>query len=258
MATPRMGHAASLLADGRVLVSGGITDLNAPNTPIDPIYSITRSTEVFDPATGSWAAGPQLRRPRAGHAAIARADGRILLCGGVSWTTILFRLPTMESSSDLFDPVANTMTAGPTLRQARAQGTAIEIAPGRWLLAGGVGTISLTQWGTPTATAEIYDEASNAFAATGSMAQARALHLAFALGNGRFLHAGGGDGTLFALTALASAEVYDAATGAWSAGPGLNVARAAAGAYTTATGQLHVLGGDTPNGVDNSTEFLSR
>lgn len=259
MATPRMGHAATLLQDGRVLVSGGITDLNAPNTPIDPIYSITRSTEIFDPTTGRWATGPQLRRPRAGHAIVPRADGRVLLCGGVSWTTlVLFRVPALESSTDLFDPTTDTIVAGPTLRHARAQCSTIEVAPGRWLLAGGIGAISLSQPGTPTAAAEIYDEASNGFAATGSLAQQRTLHAAFALGNGRVLHVGGGDGTLFAITPLASTEIYDLATGTFSAGLPLNQARAAFAAYETATGQIHVIGGEGPNGVDNSSEFFYR
>lgn len=258
MTVPRMGHAATLLPDGRVLVSGGITDLNAPSTPIDPIFSITVSTEIYDPAIDRWTNGPQLRRPRAGHAAIRRADGRVLLCGGVSWYTFIVRLPRVEDTTDLFDPSGPSISAGPTMRQARAQGTTVEVASGRWLLAGGVGTISLTQWGTPTAAAEIYDEASNAFTATGSMSQARTLHAVFPLGGGRFLHLGGGDGTLFAVVPLQSSEIFDTATGAFTAGPAMSQARAAFGSYVTATGQLHVLGGDGPNGVDNSSEFYYR
>ncbi len=142
MATPRMGHDAALLPDGRVLVSGGITDLDAPVTPIDPIFSITRTTELFDPATGRFTPGPLLRAPRAGHHAIRRADGRVLLCGGVSWSLFF---PQVLASTDVFDPVTRTISAGPAMLQARAQGTTTPLGAGRWLLAGGVGTISLTQ-----------------------------------------------------------------------------------------------------------------
>jgi hypothetical protein len=258
MALQRMGHTATRLLDGRVLVSGGLTDLNAPNTQIDPVYSITRTTEIYDPVTDTWNSGPQLRQPRAGHVAIPRADGRVLLAGGVSWFTFIVRLPSIENSTDLFDPSTNGIVAGPNLRQSRGLPSLIQVSPGRWLLAGGVGTISLTQWGTLTTAAEIYDEAANTFTARAPMAQARGLHQAFDLGGGRILQIGGGDGTLFAITPLATCEVYDVAANVWSAGPPLNLARVAYGAYTTATGQLHVLGGDTPSGVDFSTEFLYR
>jgi hypothetical protein len=258
MATGRMGHAATRLPDGRVLVSGGITDLNAPNTPIDPVFSVTRSVEIYNPVTNTWTTGPQLSKPRAGHASFARADGRLVLAGGVSWYTFIIRIPTIEASSDIYDPTTNQMASGPALRQARAQGTTLEVSPGRWLLAGGVGTISLTQWGTPTAAAEVYDEAANTFTATGSMSQARALHIAYPLGNGEIMQIGGGDGTLFALTPLQGVEVYDVATGRFRAGPSLTRPRAASGYYETTAGQLHILGGDTLAGVDNTSEFFYR
>ena len=255
MATPRMGHDATLLLDGRVLVSGGITDLNAPVTPIDPIFSITRSTEIFDPATGRFTAGPQLRAPRAGHHSIRRGDGRVLLCGGVSWSLFF---PQVLASTDVFHPGTGTISAGPSMLQARAQGTTTPLQAGRWLLAGGVGTISLTQWGTPTDRAEIYDQAGDRFIDAGRMAARRALHVAFPIGGGRVMLAGGGDGTLFALTPLGSSEIFDSSTGLWSAGPLMQLPRTAPGLYRTATGQAHLLGGEGPNTVDRSTEFYYR
>ena len=47
--------------------------------------------------------------------------------------------------------------------------------------------------------------------------QRRALQEAYPIGNGRVLHVGGGDGTLFALTPLSSCEIWDAATGQFTA-----------------------------------------
>src|SRR5690606_37966395 len=181
MRTPRMGHAAVLLQDGRVFVSGGLTDMTATSSQIDPIFSTTRSTEIYDPATDRWVQGPDMRFPRAGHAGFVRGDGRVLLAGGLGFRRILIDIPVIEDTSDLFDPSNGTLTAGPRLSHARAVSSQVEIAPGRWLLAGGVGTISLTQWGTLTDTAEIYDESANTFTATGSMAQRRGLHAVHAL-----------------------------------------------------------------------------
>jgi hypothetical protein len=258
MALQRAGHAAALLPNGRVLVSGGITDMNAPNSALDPVYSITATTEIYDPVADTWTGGPALRKPRAGHVALTRGDGRVLLAGGVSWYTFIVRLPSLESTTDLYTPASNTIAAGPAMRQARAVPAMVSTGTGRWLLAGGIGNLTLTQQGTPTAAAEVYDEAANSFTATGSMAQARAICQLFPIGNNRYLVIGGGDGTLFAVTPLASSEIWTSTTGAWTSGPALTRPRVAYGAYATASGQVHVIGGDSTAGVDLSSEFYYR
>lgn len=259
LALQRAAHSATLLPDGRVLVAGGITDLNAPVTPIDPVYSATATTEIYDPASDTWSAGPAMNRPRIGHMALTRSDGSVLLFGGVSWRRVVIRVPTIETSSDVYDPATGQVSAGPTMANARADASVVALGGGRWLIAGGVATISLTQWGSPTASAEIYDENTGSFTATGTMAAPRALHAAYRYGPGRYIHIGGGDGTLFALTPHATCEIYDVASGTWSAGPSLTQARAAFGHYRTPTGQVHVLGGSNASGgVDNTSEFLFR
>lgn len=66
--------AAAALVDGRVLVSGGETDAEG---------SVSASTEIIDPATGTSIAGPVMRTPRCGHSATTLPDGRVLIAGGV-------------------------------------------------------------------------------------------------------------------------------------------------------------------------------
>jgi hypothetical protein len=73
--TPRIGHAATLLADGRVLVVGGRVRSGSANR-------FLRSTEVYDPASREWSAGPELVLARYHHSAITLDDGRVLVVAG--------------------------------------------------------------------------------------------------------------------------------------------------------------------------------
>ena len=73
----RASHSASLLPDGRVLIAGGFGGSGYEQTP----YA---TTELFDPATSRFVAGPSMRIGRTGHTATTLLDGTILIAGG--WT----------------------------------------------------------------------------------------------------------------------------------------------------------------------------
>lgn len=79
LGAPRAGHVAMLLSDGKVLLAGGFTGLDGDRNPT----GFLRSTEIFDPVTGSFRAGPDLPAPRAHARAVKLKDGRILMVGGV-------------------------------------------------------------------------------------------------------------------------------------------------------------------------------
>ncbi len=90
MAQARSLHAATVLSDGRVLVSGG-------RPPSDTPLS---SCEIFSPTTNTWAPTGPLIVGRYLHEAIEHG-GRVLVAGG---------LPPGESStetSEIFEPGAN-------------------------------------------------------------------------------------------------------------------------------------------------------
>ncbi len=73
MRVGRIGHAACLLRDGRVLVTGGRSHPNG---------SALASAECFDPATASWAPSLALGEPRVGHSLVPLLDGTVLVLGG--------------------------------------------------------------------------------------------------------------------------------------------------------------------------------
>jgi hypothetical protein len=107
--------------------------------------------------------------------------------------------------------------------------TATLLADGRVLIAGGD---MLEARGPAVAfhtqsSAELYDPRTGTFSATGSMTTPRSSHAATLLPDGRVLLAGGGltnNGALGS-PALASAEVYDPGTGAFSATGEMSTAR---------------------------------
>jgi hypothetical protein len=93
------------------------------------------------------------------------------------------------------------------MQSARAAHSATLLPNGKVLVAGGVG-LDLNA----TATAELYDPATGAWAPTDGMNRSRFFHTATLLANGQVLVAGGSDFE----GALATAELFDPATGKWT------------------------------------------
>lgn len=258
MLSPRMGHTASVLADGRVFVTGGLQAMTVVPTALSAVRDATNTTEIYDPVADTWTWGPNLRTPRAAHAALTRPDGKVLLMGGISWDNVIIIgwLPAVRSTCDLYDPIANTIAAGPSMGTARSMVDPLDLGNGRWLLAGGISSLTLSNLGTPTASAEIYNANTNTWSGTSPMAVARGNHKAWALGNGQFLLAGGANGTILSPVPLGSTEVFSTTTNAFTAGPAMTTSRAGAAMFATPQGQIQLFGGASTNGsISNSTEW---
>ena len=229
MAEPRHGHAAALLKDGSVLVSGGRNGLQVLNTA--EVYSpIFRS---FSPIVGT------MMHDRYRHTATVLNDGKVLIAGGQNSVSI-------NSTAELYDPDSNTFsaTAG-FMNSARDSHTATLLPDGRVLLAGGIDGISLSS------TAEIYDPATSTFSMTGIMNTGRAFHKAVLLPSGKVLITGGYNGEY-----LSSAELYDPAAGTFTEIPSMNVARANHTATLLQDGTVLIAGGRNDSGVLDSAEIF--
>lgn len=259
MASPRMGHSATLLNNGKVLIAGGLSDLNGTGT--EPINSTLASTELYNPQTNSWSAGPNLRSPRAGQGVITLSDGRLLIAGGIGWTLfIIVKIPAIFATCDIYNPQTNQISAGPSMATGRAIFPIAELGGGRRLVCGGLSVISTTNPGAPTDRAEIFDEGAMQWSNAGQMAQARGNHAAMALDGNRFLFIGGAAGDVFTPIALGTTEIYNVGTGQWSAGPAMSDSRAAFGFFQTPLGQGHLLGGASGStaAVSNTTDWFYR
>ncbi len=118
----RHKHDAVLLADGRVLVTGGSDERDDQGA--------YRSTEVFDPARGTFSAAPPLARPRYKHngSAVLLPTGAVLIAGGAN-------------EAEVYDPRAGTTTVVPGATRLTGQFSAVAMTrSGQVLITGGYGS----------------------------------------------------------------------------------------------------------------------
>ena len=198
MTSDRKNHTATILADGRVLITGGTSGVSA--TPVS-------SAEIFDPQTGSFTATASMTTGRVYHTATLLANGKVLITGGYNGTAYV-------ATAELFDPAAGTngnFNSTGSMSTSRANHTATLLADGTVLVAGGQ---SGSAKSTILDSAQIYDPATGLFAATnGSLSVGRRYHSATLLSDGRVLIAGGGTTD----TTTNSAAIYIPATGTFTA-----------------------------------------
>ena len=239
----RVGHTATLLADGRVLVVGG----EGGSAPL-------ASVEQYDPQVNRWSAAPSLGLARSGHTATLLPSGEVLVVGG---TTAPSGAIGTTATVEIFDPVAGRWRGGAPLNQARSGQTATLLANGQVLVVGGEVLDSSTGPARLVSSAELYDPAGNAWTVTPPPARARVGHTATLLGDGRVLVAAGETDNASGQRAIgATAELFDLASGGWSPTGDLAVARTAATATLLANGRVLVVGGRIGGGDTTATAEL--
>jgi hypothetical protein len=237
------GRGAVLLSDGRVLLTGG-TEFDADGGNDRPAPA-----EIIDPSSGSITIVGQMVHPRYGHTATLLEDGRVLLAGGDVGGNITEQNPPAE----LFDPQSGTFRAIDPLQHARLYHVATRLYDGRVLLSGGLdGTTYVTE-------AEAFDPASETFDVVGSMSHSRVDHSATLLDDGRVLLVGGNaldDRGFISDDALASAELFDPATGAFSEIDGLTTERSQHAAVLLSDKRVLIAGGYNTDGAPSTTELF--
>jgi dipeptidyl aminopeptidase/acylaminoacyl peptidase len=170
----RSRHAAALLPDGRVLVTGGQTNFNDIGDP---------HAALFSPASGTWAATGAMSTGRNGHTATLLADGRVLVTGGSALRQDASR---RLATAELYDPSTGTFTATGSMSVRRQDHFAILLPNGKVLVGGGRDQNN----GFPTV-AELYDPTTGTFTPTGGMALGGDRMAVALLPDGRVLIAGG-------------------------------------------------------------------
>ncbi|MDQ6615223.1 MAG: hypothetical protein M3083_10855 [Actinomycetota bacterium] len=238
MAIPRLGFSLSLMGDGRVLAAGGITSTAADGSA-DAIRPLS-SAEIYDPAAARWMAAPSMEVGRFDHTATVLDDGRVLIAGGLGPGPSAGDATAALGSSELYDPASNTFQPSGDLGQGRANHAAVLLDDGTVLAAGG---ITGETPGMSVRSAERYDPRDGAWAATGSMTQARSGETLTRLRDGRVLVAAGDIVVGPSRHSLVSAELYDPQRGSWWSAGAMSCPRSQPAAVALADDAL-VLGGD--------------
>ena len=235
LATGRFGHTSTLLANGKVLVVGGRRCASNTCTEFN-------SAELYDPATGAWSATGDLSVPRHAHVAARLSNGKVLVAGGhnggTNWT-----------SAELYDPGTNLWSPTGDLTAPRAFATATVLPNGKVLVVGGGDNSFLSS-------AELYDPITGSWSPAGTMSVARGFHTATLLSDGRVLVAAGASLASGTLTLRSGVEIYDPATGSWTATGSLNTARVFHTATLLPNDKVLVTGGsDFTSVIYRSTEL---
>lgn len=243
MAVDRAEHTATLLQDGRVLITGGA----------DGGGVVTASCEIYDHTTGTISFTTAMSTPRIGHTATLLQDGRVLVTGGLSnyvnaATQFAAVLNTAQDTGEVYDPATGLWAPVANAMGSKRSGHgAVLLDDGRVFLIAGTRGGTSTGFGTDvplfTSTCDHYDPATNTFVPSTAIPSARSFFGASLLGNGDVLVtggtiAGGGFGE-----AIASSSCYRWDGAAWSITDNLNQSAAFHRQVTLDDGNAFVTGG---------------
>jgi hypothetical protein len=231
MASPRgWGATATLLPNGKVLLTGGAT-----GSWCSPLCYLA-TTELYDPATGTFSPTGNMTKPRAGAFAVLLHTGNVLIIGGEADSDDGSRV-----TAELYDSLRGVFSPAGSMSKAMGVSATVVLKSGKVLVVGD--------------TAEIYDPSTGRFTSSGRMITPRGKVGATLLPDGKVLIVGGQvDGAWG--PRIATTEIYDPQTGTFTSGPTMNFSRYKLrnGVVLLSNGRIFVAGGaDTPEVYDPAT-----
>ncbi|HVW09641.1 MAG TPA: TonB family protein [Bryobacteraceae bacterium] len=267
--SPRAHQTATLLANGTVLLAGGVDN----SQPL-------AAAQIYDWATHAIVNTASMHDARQNHVAALLRDGTVLIAGGSGGSS---KQSGPLTSGEIFDPSTGTFSPTGSLHEAREFAAAAALPDGRILICGGLGSgrkfLASTEIYTPrtktftpgpdmtaprssfsairlkdgrifllggpgaaASTTEIYDPASNTFHATAKMTSPRYFFSTALLASGKVLIAGG-TSDFRGGPAISTTELYDPAADRFEPGAPLTIARMYSEATVLPDGKVLLTGG---------------
>lgn len=229
--TGRRSHTTTLLPNGNILITGGITSNGG---------AVTSSAEIYNMVTAAWTSPGNINNDGAvtlaSHTATLLSNGKVLIAGGYS------NAGTPQSNAYLYDPSAATWAAAwsatGSLGVARGGHTATLISKGDY--AGNVLICGGRNAGGVLATCVMYNGADFTTITVPTMSSSRIGHTAGSVAGGRVFFSGGQDN---AGTYLPTNEIYDPDLNQWQSADALLQGRSEHSAVVLNNGLVMISGG---------------
>jgi hypothetical protein len=261
-----------LLADGRLLVAGGLDRS-------DEAPHLTKRAALYNPEYDEWRTIGELASRRTLHNTTPLPDGGALVTGGATSSTN-FGVQTTER----LDPATKLWRAAAPMKVGRYSHSATILPSGKLLVVGGlVGGASPSSPAQRLASVELYDPVADSWQEIESLSKPRGTHRAVLLADGSVLVIGGDatgltaerydpeadgwyqagtpnrarvgftatalqDGRVLVVGGASEAELYDPVANSWSLIPGPQVERSNHTATLLPSGEVLIAGGSTAGG----------
>jgi uncharacterized repeat protein (TIGR01451 family) len=212
----RAYHTATLLADNRVLIVGGMTSTGQ-----------TVTAELYDPVAKTFTLTGSMQRPRTGHAATLLNDGTVLVTG-MSAANLY--------GAEIYNPATGTFSSISNAVYVHLDHTSTLLNDGRVFITGDSYTF-------PYNAAEVYVPGLHSFTNLPLSTYGATKNEAIKLDDGRVLLAGGTQGGAY--DPAVNSEIFDPATSMFTALPPLNVNRWYYGGAKLLDGRVLLAGGNS-------------
>ena len=228
----RRDHRATLLADGRVLITGGRT---RGTHVTDSVEVFLAAQEVFVELSAT------MKHARARHSATVLADGRVLLAGG--WFEVTTGSIVATDHAEIYNPATGEFAAVGAMSKARADHAAFLLPDGTVLITGGSqlngqGLIDYDD-------CEVFDPATGLFSPIAAvMSGYRSTHAIFQTSDDTLLVLGGSETSV-------TGDVFDISTQTFTQtnAPSAERPRFGAAMAQFDSGNVVMAGGDHPGTV---------